>query len=73
MSVTDPVTIHLKEFNNGVLLVFKHVVHLHFGEEGNPVTILLGIIFTGDMPTLNGCLQSAEITEENISEDGWQA
>ena len=73
MSVTDPVTKNLKDLNNRVLRVFKHVVHMNFGVEGHPVTILLGSIFTGDMPTSNGCLHSTDITEENISEGGWQA
>ena len=64
--MTEPVTKHLKYLDNGVLWVLKHVVHLHFGAEGHPVTILLGSIFIGDMTTSNGCLCSAEITEETI-------
>ena len=71
--MTDPLAKHLKDLDDGVLWVFKHVVHLHFGAEGHPVNILLGSLFTGDMPTSNGCLCSAEITEENILEGGWQA
>ena len=27
----DPVSKRLKDLYNGVFLVFKHVVHLHFG------------------------------------------
>ena len=52
--VTNPVTKHLKDLYNGVLRVLKHVVHMHFCAEGHPVNILLGSIFTGDMPTSNG-------------------
>ena len=68
----DPVSKHLKGLDNGVLRVFKNVVHLHFGSEGYPVIIFIGGITTGDMPTSNGCVRSAEITKETISEGGWQ-
>ena len=68
--MTEPVTKHLKYLDNGVLWVLKHVVHLHFGAEGHPVTILIGSRFTGYMPTSNGCLRSAEITEETMLEGG---
>ena len=71
--MTDPVTKHLKDLNNWVLRVFKHVVHLHFGAEGHPVNILLVSLFTGYMPTSNGCLRSAKITEGTISEGEWKA
>ena len=70
--MTDPVTKHLKDLDNGVLRVFNHEVHLHLGAEGHPVNIIIGSLFTGYMPTSNGCLHSAEITEETISEGGWQ-
>ena len=71
--MTDPVAKHLKDLYNGVLLVLKHVVHMHFCAEGHPVNILLGSIFTGDMPTSNVCLRITDITEETILEGGWQA
>ena len=69
----EPVTKNLKELDNGVLRLLKHVVHMNFGAERHPVTILLGSIFTEDMPTSNGGLRSADITEENILERRWQA
>ena len=71
--MTDPVKKHLKDIDNGVLLVLKHVIHLHFGAEGHPVTILIGSLFTGDMTTSNGCFCRSEITEKNILEGGWKA
>ena len=71
--MTDPVTKHLKDLDNKVLRVLKHEVHLHFGAEGHAVAILLGSLFTGYMPTSNGCLRSTEIIEETILEGGWQA
>ena len=70
--MTDPVIKNPKDLDNGVLQILKHVVHLNFGAEENPVTIILGIIFTGDMTTSNGYFRSAEITEENILERRWQ-
>ena len=69
----DPVTKHLNDLINGVRRVLKHVVHLHFGAEGNPVTILICSLLTGYMPNSNGCLRIADITEETILEGGWQA
>ena len=61
--MTDPVSKQLKDLDNGVFWVFKHVAHLHFGAEGHPVIIFLGSLFTRDMPTLNGCLRIVEITK----------
>ena len=68
----DHVSKHLRDLDNGVLWVFKHVVHLNFGAEGHPVMIFLGSILTGYMPTSNGCLRSACITKETISEGRWK-
>ena len=44
--MTDPVSKNLKDLNNRVLRVFKHMVHIHFCAEGHPVIIFLGHIFT---------------------------
>ena len=71
--MTEPVTKHLQDIDNGVLQVLKHFVHMHFGAEGHPVTILLGSLLRGDTNTLNGCLRSADITKETILEGGWKA
>ena len=71
--MTEPVSKHLKDLNKGVLRVFKHVFHLNFGAEGHQVIIFIGSIFTGDTTTLNGCLRSADTTEETILEGRWQA
>ena len=64
---------HLKDLNNGVLRFLKHLVDLHFGAEGHPIIIFIGRLLTGDTPTSNGCLRSADITEETTSEGVWQA
>ena len=72
-SVINPDSKPLKDFHNGDFRVLKCVVDLHFGAEVHPVSLLAGSFVTGDVSTLNTCLRKAEITQETISEGGWQA
>ena len=69
----NPDSKHLKDFHNGDLRVLECVVNLHFGAEVPPVSVLAGSFLTGDVSTSNTCLHKAEITQEIISEGGWQA
>jgi hypothetical protein len=69
--VTDPVAVHLKDFDGGEVRVTEGVVHLETGAEGSPLAVQLSRPTGSNRATSNGCLRSAEVTHETISCGGW--
>ena len=69
--MTDPVAVHLKDFDGGKVRVAEGVVHLETGAEGSPLAIELPCPAGSNCATSNGCLRSAEVTHETISGGGW--
>ena len=73
MSVTHPVSIHLKDFNVWKTRGLQAVVDLHFGAVRHPLSVEVRGSVGGDVTATNGCLRRAEITDEITSEGGWQS
>ena len=73
MTVTDPVSIHLKDFNDRKSRGLQAVVDLQVGAVGHPLGVEGGCAGGGDVTATNGCLRSAEITDEITAEGGWQS
>ena len=71
-SVMDSVTVYLKNFDGGKVLVSKGVVYLEVGTEGSPFEVeVLGLV-KSNRTTSNGYIHSTEATHESISCGGLQ-
>ena len=73
MSVSDPMSIHLKDFNVRKSRGSQAVVDLQVGAVGHPLGVKCGCAGGGDVTATNGCLRSAEITDEITAGGGWQS
>ena len=71
VTVTDPVSIHLKDIDRGEDLVLKKVVDLQVRTEGGTVGVESDSLPVGDVNAVYGCLSSAEITDKRILVGGW--
>ena len=72
VSVTNPVSIHLKEFDGCCVRVLKPVVHLEVGAEGCPLLVEVAGVRIGNATPFDRCPRSAEITDEVTSLGGRQ-
>ena len=72
VSVTNPVSIHLKEFDGWCLRVWKPVVNLEVGAEGCPLLVEVVGARVGNMTPSDRCPRIAEITDEVTSLGGRQ-
>ena len=72
VSVTNPVSIHLKEFDGRCVRFLKPVVHLEVGAEGCPLLVESVGTRVGNVTPSDGCRCSAEITDEVTSLGGRQ-
>ena len=70
-SVTNPVSMHLKELNAREVRGLQTVVDLQIGAVGDPLSVEFGCVGGGDVTAANGCFRSAEITDEITSKGGW--
>ena len=55
-TVTDLVSVHLKDLDSGEIRFLKKVVQMEDGAEGGPLTIEGYCMEVGDMTALYGCL-----------------
>ena len=70
--MTNPVSIHLKEFDGWRVRVLKLVVHLEVGAEGCPLLVEVCCARIGNVTPSDRCPRSAEITDEVTSLGGRQ-
>ena len=70
--MTNPVSIHLKEFDGWRVRVLKLVVHLEVGAEGCPLLVEVCCARIGNVTPSDRCPRSAEITDEVTSFGGRQ-
>ena len=73
VSVTDPVSIHLKEFDLRETRGLQLVVHMERGAEVSPLVVEGAGAGIGDVSSSDGSLRSAEMTDEITSEGGWHS
>ena len=71
VTVSDPVSIHLKKLNIWELRGLQLVVHMELGAEGRPLGVEFVGAGVGDVTSADGSLRSAEITDEITPEGGW--
>ena len=64
VTMTDPVSMHLKYLDRGEDLVLEQVVDLQVGAEGVPLGLEGYSLSVGDVAAAYGCLHSADITDE---------
>ena len=72
VSVTNPVSIHLKQFNYWSVRVWKPLVDLEVGVEGGPLLVEVGGTSVGNVTSPDCCLRRAEIKDEIAALGGWQ-
>ena len=72
VTVTDPVSIHLKYLDRGQVLVLKQMFDLQVGAEGGPLGKEVDGPAVGDVAAAYGCLCSTEIIDEKTLVGGWQ-
>ena len=72
VSVTNPVSIHLKELDGWCVRLLKPVVHMEVGAEGCPLLAEVAGVRIGKVIPSDLCPRSAEITDEVTSFGGRQ-
>ena len=72
VSVTNPVSVHLKQFDHRRVRVLKPVVDLEVGAEGSPLFVEVGGTSVGNVTSPDCRLRRAEITDETTAFGGWQ-
>ena len=65
--MTNPVSIHLKEFDGRCVRFLKPVVHLEVGAEGCPLLIVVVGAIIGYMTPSDRCPRIVEITDKITS------
>ena len=70
--MTNPVSVHLKQFDHRRVRVLKPVVDLEVGAEGSPLFVEVGGTSVGNVTSPDCCLRRAEITDETTAFGGWQ-
>ena len=71
VSVTDPVTIHLKDLCHWEGRIIEPMLHLHHGAELSELVVEEGGAVVGNIASPDILLRSTEITHEVISVCGW--
>ena len=70
-TVTEPVSVHLKDLDIGYIRVLKQVVHMEVGVEGIPPAIQGNGEAVVDLTALYGCLQRADMPNKRTYMGGW--
>ena len=73
MSVTDPVTIHLKDICHWDGRIIKPMLDLHCGAEFSKLVIEEGGAVVRNVASPDILLRSTDITHEVISKGGWHS
>ena len=71
VTLTDPVSIHLKNLDRGEDPNLKQVVNLQVEAEGGPLGVEGDNPAVCDVAATYGCLCSADITDERTLVRGW--